>query len=212
MLQRTLLIAGFLAPLLYIGTDAIAALQWNGYSYLHQTVSETFAIDAPTRPFIVARGLVYAVLVLAFGMGILKCPSEGRALRIVGAFLIGLGLVDLLGPFAPMHLRGAGRTLTDTMHIALASVDVLFILLSIGFGAAAFGKRFRLYSIVTFIVVLLFGALAGLQGPRIAANEPTPWIGLNERISIFAFMIWMLVLAVTLLRSASARSDNSALE
>jgi hypothetical protein len=34
--------------------------------------------------------------------------------------------------------------LTDTLHSILASADVLFILLIIGFGAAAFGKRFRL--------------------------------------------------------------------
>jgi len=44
-------------------------------------------------------------------------------------------------------LRGAQFTLTDTMHIGLAMVTVLLMALAIGLGAAAFGKRLRVYSI-----------------------------------------------------------------
>jgi hypothetical protein len=58
------------------------------------------------------------------------------------------------------------------------------MLLAIGFGAAAFGKRFRLYSIATFLMLLLGGVLTGLDQPRLAANLPTPWMGVWERISI----------------------------
>jgi hypothetical protein len=107
-----------------------------------------------------------------------------------------------------MHQRAVlatgGGTLTDTMHISLATVDVLFILLIIAFGATAFGKRFRLYSIGTILVVGLFGALAGMDGPRIAANLATPWVGVRERISIFGFMLWLVVLAIVLLRAQGA--------
>ena len=117
--------------------------------------------------------------------------------------MAGLGVVDLAGPFTPMHLRGAERTLTDTMHIVLASADVLLIVLIMGFAANAFGKRFRLYSIATILVVVVFGTLAGLDGPRIEANLPTPWVGVTERISIFGFMLWVVVLAVCLLGSKS---------
>lgn len=86
------------------------------------------------------------------------------------------------------------------MHIVLASVDVLFILLIIGFAASAFGKRFRLYSIGTILVVVLFVTLAGLDGPRIAANLPTPWVGVTERVSVFSYMLWLVVFAISLLR------------
>lgn len=86
------------------------------------------------------------------------------------------------------------------MHIVAAMVDVLFILLIIGFGARAFGKPFRLYSIGTILVVVLFGALAGLDGPRIAANLPTPWAGVTERICIFAYLLWVAVLAIRISR------------
>ena len=148
---------------------------------------------------------MYSVLLIAFGSGV-RGSAEGKgALRIAGGLLIGIGVLDFVGPFTPMHLRevlAAGKgTLTDILHITLASVDVLFILLIIGFGAAALGKRFRLYSIGTLLVVIVFGTIAGLDGPRVSANLPTPRIGVTERISIFGFMFWLVVLAVTLLRA-----------
>ena len=76
-----------------------------------------------------------------------------------------------------MHLRevlaAGGGTLTDTMHIVLGSVTVVLMLLAMAFGAAAFGKRFRLYSIASMVILVAFGALTFLDAPRIAANLPT---------------------------------------
>jgi hypothetical protein len=106
----------------------------------------------------------------------------------------------------PMHLRGAESTLTDTLHIAFSIVTVLIFMFEIAFGAAAFGKRFRLYSIGTMVIMVTFGVLTGLDGPRIAANLPTPWMGIWERISIGAFMLWVVVLAIALLRSRTVTS------
>lgn len=202
MRRTLLLVCGILAPVLYVSTDMLAAIRWEGYSYTAQTISETFAIGAPTRPLVLLRGLAYSVLVIAFGLGVWGSASGKRPLRVAGGLLIGVAIVDLVAPFlAPMHLRGAERTLADTMHIVLASVDVLFILLIIGFGASTFGKWFRLYSVGTILVVVAFGTLAGLDGPRIAANLPTPWVGLTERISVFSYMLWLVVFAIGLLRA-----------
>jgi len=199
--QTPFLVCGILAPVLYVATDVIAAVRWEGYSYVAQTISETFAIGAPTRPLILLRGVGYSMLVMAFGVGVIESARGKRRLLVAGALLVGISIVDLLAPFvAPMNLRGVERTLTDTMHIVLASVDVLFILLIIGFGASTFGKRFRRYSIGTILIVLVFGTLAGLDGPRIAENLPTPWLGVTERISVFSYMLWIMVLAIGLSR------------
>ncbi len=206
MRRKPLLVCGILAPLLYVATDMLAAIRWKGYSYTAQTICETFAIGAPTRPLVLLRGLGYSVLVIAFGLGVWGSAGGKRPLRVAGGLLVGIAVVDLVAPFvAPMHLRGAERTLTDTTHIVLASVDVLFILLIIGIGASAFGKRFRLYSIGTILVVVVFGTLAGVDGPRIAANLPTPWVGVTERISVFSYMLWLVVLAIGLLRTQRVR-------
>jgi len=141
MVRKVLLICGIQASLLYVGADIVAAMSWEGYRYTDQTVSELRALGAPTRPFLVPALLIYAILEIAFGWGVRGAAGQKRALRITGVLLIGLGVVDLVAPFSPMHLRGTAVTLTDTIHVILTVVTVLLILLIIGFGAAADGKR-----------------------------------------------------------------------
>jgi hypothetical protein len=53
---------------------------------------------------------------------------------------------------------------------------------------------------VTLIVLVAFGVLTGLDAPKLQANLPTPWVGVWERISVAADMLWVAVLAITLMR------------
>ena len=69
-----------------------------------------------------------------------------------------------------------------------------------GFGAAALGKGFRFYTIATFVVFITFGILIGTEAPGIPRNLPTPHIGIWERINIGAYMLWVIVFAIALLR------------
>jgi hypothetical protein len=77
-------------------------------------------------------------------------------------------------------------------------VTVFLMFLAIGFGATAFGKRFRIYSVATIVVLLAFGGLTFIEAPRLQMNLPTPWIGLWERINISVFLAWVVVLAAML--------------
>jgi hypothetical protein len=203
--RRSLLICGILSSLLYVAMNILGAVLYEGYSSVSQTVSELSAIGAPTRALWVPLGMVYTLLVTAFGWGIWQSAVGNRPLRVTGALMVAYGVLGLFWPFAAMHQRealAAGEgTLTDTMHIVFAVVTVLLMMLAIGFGAAAFGKRFRLYSIATLLLLSFFGALTGMDGPKIAANLPTPWIGVWERINIGVFMLWVVVLAIVLLRA-----------
>lgn len=196
-----MLICGIVSSLLYVAMNIVGAMQFEGYDSASQAVSELFAIGAPSRPVWVLLGIVYQVLVIAFGWGVWASAGRNRALRVVGGLLLAYGVVGLAAPFFPMHMRGAGVTLTDTMHKILTMVTVLLMLTAIGFGAAAFRKWFRFYSIATIVILLVFGALTGLEAPRIEANLPTPWVGVTERINIGVFLLWVVVLAVALLRT-----------
>jgi CubicO group peptidase (beta-lactamase class C family) len=197
-LRRGLLACGILASLLYAAMLIFIPIQWEGYSSASQAISELSAIGAPTRPLWFAFGMGYTLLVAAFGLGVLMSARDSRALRVVGSVLIASGILGLGWP--PMHLRGTEFTLTDTLHIVWTMVTLLGMLLAIGFGAAAFGKRFRVYSVATIVVWLVFGTLTGLEGPRIAANLPTPWVGVWERINAGAYLLWLVVFAIALLR------------
>ena len=200
MWRKVSLVGGILSSLLYVAMNVFVAMQWEGYSSASQTVSELSAIGAPTRPLWVFLGIFYSLLVTAFGWGIWSWARRNRTLRIVGGLMIAYGVMCLAWPFAPMHLRGVQPTLTDTVHIAFAVLAVLLMLLAIGFGAAACGKRFRVYSIATILILALFGMLTMLEAPAIAANLPTPWIGIWERVNIGAFLLWVTALAIRLLR------------
>jgi hypothetical protein len=203
--HRALLTCGILAPLLYVAMTLFVGLLWEGYSVASNVPSELSAIGAPTRTIWILLGTVYGVLMIAFGW-IVWASAPNRALGVVGALLVAHTAFGQFWP--PMHQRAVlaagGGTLTDTLHLAWAAVTGIFFVLIVGFGAAAFGKKFRLYSIATMVIGLACGAVTGTYAAAIHADLPTPWVGIWERISIVTFMAWVVVLAITLLR---ARQD-----
>ena len=212
-LVRITCASGIASSLLYVAMNVIAPMRYPGYDVLSQTVSELSAIGAPSRPVWVALGVFYNVLVITFGWGIWASAGRRRLLRIVGALILASGAIGFVWP--PMHIRGQGFSLTDTMHIVVSMVWVVLSLLAVGLGSTAFGKRFRAYSIVTILAQLALGTWTGMSGPRVAAGLPTPWVGLVERVNIGVFMVWVVVLAILLLRAeeraTSKREDPSRL-
>jgi hypothetical membrane protein len=200
-----LLVCGTVSSLLYVAMNVLGAMQWEDYRVASQAVSELGAIGAPSRPLWVTLGIVYQVLMIAFGLGVWASGDGRRPLRPVGGLLIAYGAVGLLGPFVPIHLRGEAATLTDAMHIMLTVVTVLLMFATIAFGAAAVGPRLRIYSIVTIVLLVLGGVLAFSDASRLAAQQPTPWLGVTERINIGVFLLWVVVLATALLRLPGQR-------
>jgi hypothetical protein len=203
---RLLLACGAGATLLYVGMDTVSALLTSGYSYKDQTISELSAVDAPARPYWLPLGLVYAALTVAGGAGVWAASGGRRRLHVVAGCLVGVGVLGLVAwPFAPMHQRevlaAGGDTFSDTLHLILGGADSLLFISSIAFGATALGRRFRLYSLGTLAAVLIAGMLTGLAASKVAADEPTPWLGIEERIAVLGSMIWIAVLCAGLMRS-----------
>jgi hypothetical protein len=108
-----------------------------------------------------------------------------------------------------MHQREViaadGATLSDTLHLVVTGVGAVIFFAAIGFAAATFGRRFRIYSAATVLAMLVFGFITSLYAPEVQANEPTPWAGIYERINAHGFMLWLVVFAIMLLRSDAAR-------
>ena len=208
--RRVLLACGILASFLYAAM--IWLVRYEGYSPISQVPSELTAIGAPTQPLWARLGWIYTVLIAAFGIGVWKSAGGNRAVRLVGGLIMAHASLGLLWPFAPMHRREVlaadGGTPSDTLHQLLAAVTVFLMFLAIGCGATAFEKRFRLYSIATIVVLLVFGGLTFLEAPRLQMNLPTPWIGLWERINITVFLVWVVVLAAVLWRPVRAQGET----
>jgi hypothetical protein len=133
-----------------------------------------------------------------------------RAGRITAAMLIGYAVTGMVtGVIFPMNTRevlAAGEgTLRNAMHPPGTIVMSLFIVLAMVFGSTLLGKRFRYYSYGTILTLIVFGVLTSLQVGQMEANQPTPWMGVEERINIYATMLWVAVLAIGLLRAQKAR-------
>ncbi len=209
--RRILLSCGIASSLLYVAMNIVVPTRWEGYSSASRVVSELSAIGAPSRPLWVVLGIVYAALLTAFGWGIWLSARGNRPLRVVGGLMIVYGVLNLI-PWPPMHQRevlaAGGATLTDTLHILWSMGAVLFMLLAMGFGAAAFGTPFRRYTVASMTTLVIFGALTGIDAPRLQLDLPTPLIGVWERINIGVFLLWVVVLAITLLRRSPLDQEN----
>jgi uncharacterized protein DUF998 len=202
MLRRFFLACGVLSSLLYAATDVLAAIFYPAYhSFTSQAISELMARGAPTERLVDPLFLLYGVLLIAFGVGVWMSPGRKRLLHVTAALLIGIGALGFLGPtLFEMNMRGTASVGADAPHIALTAVIGVLILLAIGFGAFVHGRWFRLYSLATILTILVSVVLVSVEARALAAGEPTPWFGFTERINIGAYLLWVAVLAVSLLR------------
>ena len=202
MLRRALLACGIVGSLLYTVTDILAGLQYPGYSFTAQAISELFAIDAPTSGLVVPIFTLSSLLTLAFAVGVWLSSGRSRALRLAALMFVGNAVNGLvLWNVFPMHMRGAEATFTDTMHIILAGVGVVFILAAVCIVAVAYGSWLRLYSIVTILILLVPGAVVFVYVPELALGQPTPWVGLTERISTYSYFVWQAAFIIHLMKS-----------
>jgi hypothetical protein len=195
--RRVLLLCGILSALVYVAANVACSMAWKQYSSFSQTISELSAIDAPSRSVWIAFAIPYDLLLAAFGAGVWLSARGRRGLRVSAALLVAMAAMIY---WPPMHMRGSVATATDTLHIVWTSAASLIILLAIGFAATAFGKRWRLYSIATLVMLVAAGTATFLYAPRLAANLPTPGMGALERIDLGAYLLWVALLAITLRR------------
>ncbi len=209
--DRLLLSCGVLAACGYVATDLVASQLYPGYSLRDQAVSELFAIGAPTTRWVALLLTLWSLLLAGFAAGVWRAAGPRRVVRALAVAFAGSALVGLLlWNVFPMHMRGAERTLTDTMHLVLASNP--FVLLTLLLAVAAFRGRFRGYSLVTVAIMLVPAVAAFSQARALDKGLPTPWLGAAERLAQYGYQAWQVVLALKLLRmhNGGDRSPPSA--
>ncbi|MEA4849607.1 MAG: DUF998 domain-containing protein [Clostridiaceae bacterium] len=202
------ILLGILSSILYLVTDITASMMWRGYNPASQTVSELFAIGAPTSLYVKILFVVYTLLIYAYGAGIMLSSNGKRALKVTALLIIAKEVLGLVGTlFFPIHLRGVEANFSDIMHGILTAAGVFLCIFPamIG-GAVSFKGKFRIYSIITMILFVVFGILAGYNQPNFALNIPTPMMGVWERINIYGYMLWIVIFSVMLLRQIKGKS------
>lgn len=200
VLRKALLAAGALSSLLYVvATDVVAASMWDGYRRTEQMVSELFAVGSPGRDVLLPFTWLYTALFTAFGVGVWNSVRGHRALRIGGGLLIGYGLWNIMGALYPLTL---GDEASIPMHIVVTNIQLALMVAAMCFVAAGFHGRMRVYSIASLVVSAVMGMVAFMAAPG-----PNLVLGISERISIGAFLLWVAVLAVALWKRPAADPD-----
>jgi Protein of unknown function (DUF998) len=192
-LRKVLLACGALSGLVYVGWHELAALQWEGYSRVSNAISELHLTGSPSKWLLDPwEGLVYNSLLIAFGIGVWRSAQGKRALQVVG------GLQILCGATLPLWMLFGEASLAA--HLILSVIGILTMLGSMAFSAVAFRGWYRLYSLISLAAVVTFFGLGLSYAPEVSAGQPTPFIGLYERVAFGAYFLWLFVLVALLLR------------
>ena len=205
-MQRVLCFCGILAPLLYLGTDWLAGRLLKGYSFAAQSMSELSAAGSPTRSLVVSLTLVASVLMVAFGVGVWRAAGETPLPRVVGGLVSGNAVAGIIATlFFPT--RFGERPVFGSVGVIVMFLSVVFFVLAMLFGAAAYSGWLRVLSIGIPASYVLLAVLRFATVESSAARGAAPSIGAQERTMAYSFLIWVMALAIHLLLLSSRGLD-----
>jgi hypothetical protein len=197
--RRVLLGCGIAASALSVAEDALAGALTEGYSFTAQSMSELGAVGAPTRPLIVPANLTYDALMIAFGAGVWSASGASRWKRATAAMIVGSAGVSAVWQLFPMRMGEP----PSPANVAFGAASVLLFMLAILLAAIGYRGWFRVYSILTL------AAYAGLTGWGFlregAGTEGEMSTGAQERTMVAGYLLWVVALAVMLLRAERRR-------
>lgn len=202
MPQSAFYVAGLLIPFIYIFMYLIGGALRPGYSQISDSVSELVSPGAPNRPLLVTIQLIYALLYIVFGYGLLRFVQGNANDQLIGSIgawlIIALGVVTIGTAIFPQDAEGTPATRAGQLHKTLVfggliPLSVLSTLL-IGLWTRQAGlfPGFDGYSFVTVGAIVVMGVVGG-------ATVETRFAGLVERIAAFVTQQWFFVLGLILL-------------
>ena len=197
MKQRVLILAGVLGPIIYILNVMLGGIITPNYSHIENAVSELTQRGAPNIIVLSALFVLSALLILLFGVAIMmRFQSQSRRVYAGGLMIVVFGIfAALLASIFPQDPIGGESTFTGTMHLVLAGLTAfvimgLILLIGSGMYQRTGWDNFKLYSIITVILVFVFGA----STPILIMKE-IELLGLFERMTQLSYLQWFVVFA-----------------
>ena len=203
MKRRFLFYCGIIGALAYLLSDIIGGIITPGFSYVVNAVSELIQSGSEHTLLLSPILSISAIMGCLFGVGIVANfrYRQSKLLFIGGTLIVISGIMtSLTASIFPQDPIGADATLRGTMHLVLVGVSAVFIfpaILTIGIGLyrEKQWKSFRLYSIITVVIMAIFGGLS----PLVMASD-IELVGLFERIVVYGYWSWVFVLAILFIK------------
>lgn len=184
-------LSGILAVVFYVLHDVIGSLNYPGYDWLSQAVSDLTAASAPSR--LIAGGLsaVYGTLsVLAWVLITLFFIDKVNKTFRIGIYLFTImSIISAIGySLFPLSEAGLPTTFQDIMHIYVVTISVVLLsiisLIFLGIGANRSQQhRFVGIAAIVTLVFMMMGAIGSMA-------VPASIFGLFERFSTYAAVMF----------------------
>lgn len=195
--------SGMIAVAGYVGATVLGGVLDPEYSHLRDAISTLTAAGAPDRVLLGALYVGYNLLLAGFALAVYRSSAGGRLL-LAATVLFALGSVSGIGQVTafPQDAPGSPLTGPGTMHLVLAGVSSLVtvacaVLYWRGFRTDPVWRPMSRVSLAAAIVIL-----ASAPGAVVTVGGPVQ--GLFERVTIGAFMVWIIVLSAHALRRQAA--------
>jgi hypothetical protein len=214
LLRKALLALGILAALTWISADLYASFHYEGYQWPIDAISGLSTVDSPVQSMSRAGTLLYDLMRIGFAAGVWLSADKRRSIQVTAAALLAFSLTDFAASLFPWYPEEPLTTPANLAHGVFAgALPMIWFFLSIAAGASAGDKGFWAFSYATILAILILGALPLLGSFEIGVDQPPAFFGASERINAYGYMLWMIALAIVLLRNqAIIRSPEETIE
>ena len=191
-----LCLSGIISIIFYLLHDIIGAMNYPGYNWMSQAVSDLTATDAPS--FVISNGYVTVYKILNCLCCALLCiliKNENKKSLRLGIYLFSImNFISAIGyALFPLSSAGYDGTLQSFIHVYIITIIVVLlsiislILIAIG----SFKSKYKLLGILSIISLLLM-----FIGAVVSQNVPKEIFGIFERFSTYSAVIFTGILGI----------------
>jgi hypothetical protein len=202
--KKVLFYGGIFSPLIFLLNDIIGSIITPDYNPIIHAISELTQAGSQNT-YLLGSILLFisALMGIIFGIGIISHYhyKHSKLLFTGGLLLIIIGIFSsLTGTIFPMDPINGETTFAGTMHGNLVGLSVILTILTmlmigVGLDKKKQWKSFKLYSIITILIMAIFGILS-----LVVIMHMIQLMGLFERIPVYAYSLWVFILAFKFLK------------
>ena len=191
-----LCLTGILSLIFYILHDVVGTLNYPGYNWTREAVSDLTATDSPVYGIAHNLSLVYGVFscLCSLLVCILVKKEEKKTLRLGVYLFTTMNFISAIGySLFPLSSKGYDGTFQSFMHVYVITIAVVLlsiislILISVG----AFKSKKKLLGMLSIVALLLM--FFGAAGSGIL---PKSVFGIVERFSTYSAVVFTAILGI----------------
>ena len=191
-----LCLSGVISIIFYLLHDIIGAMNYPGYNWMSQAVSDLTSTDAPS--FVVASGFVTVYKILNCLCCALLCiliKNEDKKTLRLGVYLFSImNFISAIGyALFPLSSAGYDGSMQSFIHVYIltALVVILSIISLVLIAIGSFKSKYKLLGISAIIsLALMFIGAVG------SANVSKDIFGIVERFSTYSAVVFTGILGI----------------